>query len=522
VQFAAQRSAPLRVSLNVSARQLSDPGLVRMLRDALTQTGCRAGDIAIEVTETVVLHDISAATTVLEDIKALGVDLDLDDFGTGYSSLLYLKHFPVDRIKIDMSFVAGLGTDMADTAIVASTIALAHSVGLTAIAEGVETPEQLTLLRQLGCDFAQGYLLCRPLPQQHLAEWLDRHVPSRLLEMQAVTSSSSDVAALSRDLIADQRDTVGDLRDDVADEREQAGDRRDAAGELRDDAGDKRDIGADHRDQSGDARDRAGDQRDDIADDRDRLADQRDRAADQRDQDAATHLSKVTSAPAADAEAVQQVLALSAKARREAAEDRTLALEDRGVGAGARMQAERDRDAASADRGTSAGERADADRDRTQARADRAASAHDRHVVSVDALTGVLVQDSGMTRLRDAVDTAGSKGSTMSLAFVCLDEGGMPGEDGQVATDSSLVLMANGLRAVMREEDVLFRHGHGGFVCAFPGVAAAAVAKRLAAMVRTLAGPPRLCTVTVRVAECVAGDTVDQLIQRAEGAPVAS
>ena len=163
--------APIQVSINVSARQLADPGLVETFERALRDTGCEPATIIVEVTETALLHDLGAATAVLENIQALGVDLDLDDFGTGYSSLLYLRHFPVSRIKIDSSFVAGLGTDIADTAIVASTIALAHSVGLTAIAEGVESARQLTMLRQMGCDFAQGYLLSPPLPELELAAW---------------------------------------------------------------------------------------------------------------------------------------------------------------------------------------------------------------------------------------------------------------------------------------------------------------------------------------------------------------
>ncbi len=387
--LAALELGPLRVSINVSARQLSDPGLVRMLRTVLTETNCDPRNLVIEVTETAVLHDIGAAAMVLEDIKALGVELDLDDFGTGYSSLLYLKHFPVDRIKIDMSFVAGLGTDVADTAIVASTIALAHSIGLTAIAEGVETPEQLNLLRQMGCDFAQGYLLSRPLPQDRLHQWLEQHIPTRLLlEAPQDQTAADDVAALSRGRIADRRDTLGDRRDVAADEREDAGDRRDAAGHRRDHAGDARDVDADLRDRAGDARDRAGDSRDDTADHRDQLADERDRTADRRDDDAALFLRQaVSSALPVDPAVIQEVLELSAADRQEAAADRSMASQDRGVGADERLQAERDRDAALTDRGASADERANATGDRKRARAERRASARDRRAASREALT---------------------------------------------------------------------------------------------------------------------------------------
>ncbi|MBE3074207.1 MAG: EAL domain-containing protein, partial [Actinobacteria bacterium] len=179
VDIAQLGSGQRRMSINVSARQLSDPSLVTMLRDALQDSGCPPSNIIIEVTETALMHDMDAATATLEDIKALGVSLDLDDFGTGYSSLLYLKHFPVTRIKIDRSFVGGLGADAADTAIVASTIALAHSVGMQTVAEGVETGDQLALLRQMGCDFAQGYLLSRPLTFDQLHPWLTQHVPAQ-------------------------------------------------------------------------------------------------------------------------------------------------------------------------------------------------------------------------------------------------------------------------------------------------------------------------------------------------------
>lgn len=168
----AQQAGGYSMSINLSARQLGDAGVVDMLRDALRDSGCSPSNIIIEVTETALMADMCAATATLEAIKALGVALALDDFGTGYSSLLYLKNFPVDRIKIDQSFVSGLGVNADDTAIVASTVSLAHSVGITAVAEGVETVDQLTLLQEMGCDFAQGYLFSRPLSLGKLQEWL--------------------------------------------------------------------------------------------------------------------------------------------------------------------------------------------------------------------------------------------------------------------------------------------------------------------------------------------------------------
>jgi diguanylate cyclase (GGDEF)-like protein/PAS domain S-box-containing protein len=170
---------PLSVSINVSARQLIDPGLVAMLRSALSHTGCPPAAVVIEVTETALMHDMDSATAALRDIKALGVAVALDDFGIGYSSLLYLKNFPVDRIKIDKSFIVGLGAHAPDTAIVASTISLGHNLGVQVVGEGVETVSQLNLLRQMGCDFAQGFLCSPPLTLAELQGWLAAHPPRR-------------------------------------------------------------------------------------------------------------------------------------------------------------------------------------------------------------------------------------------------------------------------------------------------------------------------------------------------------
>jgi diguanylate cyclase (GGDEF)-like protein/PAS domain S-box-containing protein len=237
---------PGRVSINLSARQLSDPGLVDMLRQAIEDGGCGPSAIVVEVTETALAYDLDAAIATLEAVKALGVALDLDDFGTGYSSLLYLRHFPVDRIKIDRSFVAGLGSSFADTAIIASTIALAHSIGITALAEGVETPDQLAALRQMGCDFAQGFLISRPVPFDALTAWLDEYVPARVERAgwMAGPGMVRDQVAYARDMRADSRDDVGDTRDAVANAR-------DVVAAARDRTADEREKRADARDDAG-------------------------------------------------------------------------------------------------------------------------------------------------------------------------------------------------------------------------------------------------------------------------------
>lgn len=150
------------LSVNLAAQQIADPHFVEMVRDALGMAGIEAGALWFEITETALLHDVNAATTVLRQLRGLGVHLSVDDFGTGYSSLTYLKKFPVEAIKIDKGFVAGLGIEVDDSSIVDAVIHLGHSLGLTVIAEGVETPLQLAKLRDLGADRAQGYLFGRP------------------------------------------------------------------------------------------------------------------------------------------------------------------------------------------------------------------------------------------------------------------------------------------------------------------------------------------------------------------------
>ncbi len=247
--------APFSVSINVSARQLGDPGLIGMLEAALRDAGCPASALVVEITETALMDDLEAAVRALDAIKALGVRLDLDDFGTGYSSLIYLKRFPVDRIKIDQTFVAGLGSNHADTIIVASTIALAHAVGIQAIAEGVETLEQLEVLRRMGCDYMQGYLLSRPLDADALTRWLatcDVHTQALAGRGGAVgplgtefgpttdaghaTGRARRSVADGRDRKADRRDALADRRDALADLRDRAADRREAAVRDREDA----------------------------------------------------------------------------------------------------------------------------------------------------------------------------------------------------------------------------------------------------------------------------------------------
>jgi diguanylate cyclase (GGDEF)-like protein/PAS domain S-box-containing protein len=156
--------ASCSISVNLASQQLMDSSFLTVVRDALAETGIDSDSLWLEITETALMTDTNAAVRALRDLRSLGLHLSVDDFGTGYSSLTYLKRFPVEAIKIDRSFVAGLGLESDDSSIVEAVVRLGHSLGLTVIAEGVETPLQLNHLRELECERAQGYLFGRPRP----------------------------------------------------------------------------------------------------------------------------------------------------------------------------------------------------------------------------------------------------------------------------------------------------------------------------------------------------------------------
>jgi len=162
----------LAIKVNLSARQFIHPNLAGVVAEILAETGIDPALVYLEITETVLMEDVESTSGALTELKSLGVSLTVDDFGTGYSSLAYLKRFPVDELKIDRDFVAGLLTDQEDSAIVAAIINLAHTLGVVAVAEGVETAEQVQRLRELGCDLGQGYHFGRPLPAEDLTSRL--------------------------------------------------------------------------------------------------------------------------------------------------------------------------------------------------------------------------------------------------------------------------------------------------------------------------------------------------------------
>ena len=153
---------PFTISVNLSAKQFSQPNLVRQIQESLEKTGCSPLRLKLEITETMIVENQTAAVQTLTELQALGLQIQIDDFGTGYSSLSVLHNLPLNSLKIDLSFVELLETDPENAELVKVIITMAHSLGLEAIAEGVETQSQLNQLKALGCDFGQGYFLARP------------------------------------------------------------------------------------------------------------------------------------------------------------------------------------------------------------------------------------------------------------------------------------------------------------------------------------------------------------------------
>lgn len=161
---------PLVVSVNVSALEFRQPGFVERTSWLLSRYGLPGQLLELELTETVLLQDAQEMEQLLGALAQLGIGLSIDDFGTGYSSLAYLKRLPIDRLKIDKSFVDGLPGQESDEAIVYAIISMGRALGIEVVAEGVETIAQRDVLQAMGCDFYQGYLCARALPSQQLRE----------------------------------------------------------------------------------------------------------------------------------------------------------------------------------------------------------------------------------------------------------------------------------------------------------------------------------------------------------------
>ncbi len=169
-------SKDLQLAVNVSVRQFRHPDFVRKLSAILKQTGADALKLKLELTESLVMHNVRDTIEKMEELQLFGIRFSMDDFGTGYSSLSYLKRLPLSQLKIDQSFVRDLITDSCDAAIIQTIIGMANNLGLNVIAEGVETEEQCALLEHLGCFAYQGYLFSKPVPLLEFEALLNEHL----------------------------------------------------------------------------------------------------------------------------------------------------------------------------------------------------------------------------------------------------------------------------------------------------------------------------------------------------------
>ena len=187
----------LSVSVNLSGKQLQQPNLVDQIRNSLLQTKLDPECLHLEITESVIMGNAQEVTEMLAQLKALGVKLAIDDFGTGYSSLSYLHRFPFDILKIDRSFVSRMGTDKECTGIIETILILADKLGKQAIAEGVETPDQLTQLAAAGCDYGQGFLFSRPLAPEAVQRLLAERESQRDTPNSANDPRAKDVEVVT-------------------------------------------------------------------------------------------------------------------------------------------------------------------------------------------------------------------------------------------------------------------------------------------------------------------------------------
>jgi EAL domain-containing protein (putative c-di-GMP-specific phosphodiesterase class I) len=173
---------PLFITVNLSAKQFTQANLIDQVKACLDVSGLDPNSLKLEITESVVMDNIETATAMLFQLRALGVRLSIDDFGTGYSSLSYLHRFPIDTLKIDRSFVTRIVNDKENIEIVRTILMLAENLGMDVVAEGVETQEQMALLRELSCNSGQGYFFSKPM-KRHEAEQIiaDTYAPPKAL-----------------------------------------------------------------------------------------------------------------------------------------------------------------------------------------------------------------------------------------------------------------------------------------------------------------------------------------------------
>lgn len=162
------------IAVNITAVEFQDPGLITKIQNLLLENNLPSKYLELEITENVVMTDIDKAMNTIITLQNMGVKVSIDDFGTGYSSLAYLRKLPIDKIKIDRSFITEVATNDSDMTIVKSMIKLSHGLGKRVLAEGVENKDQLNILRNLGCDAVQGFFIDKPLPEEKLVRYLVR------------------------------------------------------------------------------------------------------------------------------------------------------------------------------------------------------------------------------------------------------------------------------------------------------------------------------------------------------------
>jgi PAS domain S-box-containing protein len=183
---------PLTINVNITPKQFAQPDLASQIRKTLQETGLDPCCLNLEITETIAMADADRSAVVLSELKALGILLDIDDFGTGYSSLSRLQRFPVDTLKIDRSFISHMDTDIETREIVRIIVMLAHGLRLKVVAEGVETPAQANMLKDIGCELAQGYLYSKPAPAETIEELLSNtHAENVRANARAKAASST-------------------------------------------------------------------------------------------------------------------------------------------------------------------------------------------------------------------------------------------------------------------------------------------------------------------------------------------
>ena len=188
---------PLFMSVNLSAKQFAHTGLINEVAAILRETGLDPRSLKLEITESVVMENVEAATGMLKELRSLGAQLSIDDFGTGSSSLSYLHRFPINTLKIDRSFVAKMTENGENAEIVRTIVVLAQNLGMDVVAEGVETNEQLVLLRALGCEFGQGYLFSKPVGVELAEEFISNNYSPSVTAL-----DTGDLVAVRSELLA--------------------------------------------------------------------------------------------------------------------------------------------------------------------------------------------------------------------------------------------------------------------------------------------------------------------------------